>query len=116
MKGAAAISLRFSFVPGFAEYNIHVRGSLAAATADIERNTYTLDRYRPTDPDFENYAMVVSRAKSLKAQARRTLRKYVLSKLHLEKRGTPYGESIARAMDAFYGGANLDRRRCAESR
>ena len=102
VKGAAAIDLRFSFVPGFAEYNVHVRGSLAAATADIERNTYTLDRYRAADPDFENYAMVVSRAKSLKAQARRTLRKYVLSKLHLEKRGTPYGESIARAMDAFY--------------
>ena len=74
VKGAAAIDLRFSFVPGFAEYNIHVRGSLAAATADIERNTYTLDRYRPADPDFENYAMLVSRAKSLKAQARRTLR------------------------------------------
>ena len=101
-KGAAAINLRFSFVPGFAEYNIHVRGSLAAATADIERNTYALDSYRPTDPDFDNYAMEVSRAKSLKAQARRTLKKYVLSKMHLEKRGTPYGESIARAMDAFY--------------
>jgi predicted dehydrogenase/nucleoside-diphosphate-sugar epimerase len=110
VKGAVAISLRFSFVPGFAEYNIHVRGSLAAATADIERNTYTLDRYRPTDPDFENYAMVVSRARSLKAQARRTLRKYLLSKLHLEKRGTPYGESIARAMDAFYDSRNLDER------
>jgi predicted dehydrogenase/nucleoside-diphosphate-sugar epimerase len=110
VKDAAAISLRFSFAPGFTEYNIHVRGSLAAATADIERNTYALDRFRPADPDFENYAMVAGRAKSLKAQARRTLAKYVLSKLHLEKRGTPYGESIARAMDAFYGGANLDRR------
>jgi len=110
VKGAATIGLRFSFVPGFAEYNIHVRGSLAAATADMERNSYTLDRYRPTDTDFENYAIVVSRAKSLKAQARRTLTKYVLSKLHLEKRGTPYGEGIARAMDAFYGGASLDER------
>ncbi len=110
VKDASAISLRFSFAPGFAEYNIHVSGSLAAATADIERNTYALDRYRPADPDFENYAMVAGRAKSLKAQARRTLAKYVLSKLHLEKRGTPYGESIARAMVAFYGGANLDRR------
>ena len=110
VKGAAAISLRFSFVPGFAEYNIHVRGSLAAATADIERNTYALDRYRAADPDFENYAIVVSRAKSLKAQARQTLKKYVLSKLHLEKRGTPYGESIARALDEFYSGPNPDSR------
>ena len=35
-----------------------------AATADIERNTYTLDGYRPLDPDFESYAMVASQAKS----------------------------------------------------
>ena len=103
VKGPAAIGLNFSFVPGFAEHNIHVRGSLATATANIERNTYALERYRPADPDFENYAIIASRAKSEKAQARRTLAKYVLSKLGLEKRGTPFGESIARAMDAFYG-------------
>ncbi|MGD0345772.1 MAG: NAD-dependent epimerase/dehydratase family protein [Terracidiphilus sp.] len=105
VKGPAAIGLHCSFVPGFAEYNIHVRGSLASATADIERNTYTLDRYRPADPDFENYAMVAARAKYTKAQARWTLARYVLSKLHLERRGTAYGESIAGAMDAFYGDA-----------
>ena len=58
--------------------------------------------HRPSDPDFENYSMLVSQAKSLKRQARRTLRNYVESKLHLRARGNPYGESIARAMDAFY--------------
>jgi predicted dehydrogenase/nucleoside-diphosphate-sugar epimerase len=105
VKGPAAIGLYFSFVPGFAEYNIHVRGSLASATADMERNTYALERHRPADPDFENYAMIARRAKYLKAQARWTLAKYVLSKLHLEKRGTAYGQSIAGAMDAFYGDA-----------
>jgi hypothetical protein len=30
VKGQTAIELRFSFVPGFGEYTIHVRGSLAA--------------------------------------------------------------------------------------
>ncbi len=104
--GPAAIDLRCSFVPGFGEYSVHVRGSLAAATADIERNAYTLDRYRPADPDFENYAMLAARARELKAQARGTLARYVRSKLRLEKRGSPYGESIARAMDAFYAGLN----------
>ncbi|MDR3753886.1 MAG: NAD(P)-dependent oxidoreductase, partial [Terracidiphilus sp.] len=44
-----------------------------------------------------------SRAKHQKAQARRTLAKYVLSKLGLEQRGTAYGVSIARALDAYYG-------------
>jgi len=102
VKGPAAIGIECSFVPGFAEYNIHVRGSLAAATADIERNTYALERYRPADPDFENYTIVASRAKHQKSQARRTLARYVLSKLGLEKRGTTFGESVARAMDTFY--------------
>ena len=94
VKGAAAVELRFSFVPGFAEYTIHVRGSLAAATVDIERNTYTLDEHRPSDPDFENYAMVVSRAKSLKRQARRTLWRYVGSKLHLESAAIPTARAL----------------------
>ena len=102
VKGKTAVELRMSFVPGFGEYNVHVRGSLGSATADMERNTYALELYRPADPDFENYAMIVRRARSLKAQARHTLRQYMLSKLRLCKRGTPYGESIARAMDAFY--------------
>ncbi|MGC9224365.1 MAG: NAD-dependent epimerase/dehydratase family protein [Terracidiphilus sp.] len=104
VKGAAAIHLRASFVPGFAEFNIHLRGTFAAATADIERNTYTVERYRAADPDFENYAMLAAHAKQLKKQARGTLARYVLSKLHLEKRATPFGESIARALDAFYAG------------
>jgi nucleoside-diphosphate-sugar epimerase/predicted dehydrogenase len=99
---STAVELRLSFVPGFAEYNIHVRGSLAAATADFESNTYTLQQHRPKDPDFDRYAMIVDRASSLKRQARRTLWKYVAAKMKLGKRGNPYGESIARAMDAFY--------------
>ncbi len=112
LAGATAVDLHFSFVPGFSEYKIEARGTLAAATVDFERNTYTLDEHRPADPDFETRAIVVSRANTLKAQANKTLSKYIKSKLHLETRGNPYGESIARAMDAFYGaqGAALDDR------
>jgi predicted dehydrogenase/nucleoside-diphosphate-sugar epimerase len=104
LKDRTMVELRFSFVPGFAEFNVHVRGLLASATADLERNTYTLERYRAADPDFESYALLAARARSLKQQARRTLKQYIFSKLYLEKRGTSYGESIARAMDAFYAG------------
>jgi len=109
-KGRTAVELRFSFVPGFAEYTIHVRGSLAAATVDFERNTYTLDQHRPSDPDFDSRAIVVERAESLKRQANRTLWTYIESKLKLEKRGNPYGASIARGMDTFYGAGPLDGR------
>jgi predicted dehydrogenase/nucleoside-diphosphate-sugar epimerase len=108
-KGQTAVELRFSFVPGFGEYTIHVRGSLAAATVDFERNTYTLDEHLPRDPDFDSYAMIADRAKSLKRQARRSLREYVLSKMHLCARGNPYGASIARAMDAFYDSLHLNK-------
>jgi len=109
-RGRTAIELRFSFVPGFSEYTIHVRGSLAAATVDFERNIYTIDEHRPSDPDFENYAMLLGRAKSLKKQARQTLGSYIKSKLKLNKRGNPYGASIARAMDAFYSPIAPDER------
>jgi nucleoside-diphosphate-sugar epimerase/predicted dehydrogenase len=109
-KGKTAVELRFSFIPGFGEFTIHVRGSLAAATVDFERNTYTLDEHRPCDPDFDSYEMIASRAKSLKRQARRNLWRYALSKMHLCARGNPYGASIARAMDAFYDSQTLDAR------
>ena len=110
LRGKTAVELRFSFVPGFAEYAIHVRGSLASATVDLERNTFTLDEHLPRDPDFENHAILGRRARSLSRQALGTLIKYVKAKLHLEKRGNPYGASMARAMDAFYAPLPMDER------
>lgn len=101
-KGRTSIEARMRFIPAFAEFSVHVRGALAAATADLERNTYTLHRHLPKDMDFENCARVTEEARGAIRQARRTLGSYIRSKLHLEKRGTPYAESIGRAMDAFY--------------
>ena len=116
LKGRAAIQLRFSFVPGFSEYTIQARGSLAAASVDFDRDTYTLRRHRPLSEDFDRYAMVVDGARAARRQARRTLRKYVLSKLHLRSNGTPYGASIAAALNAFYAtpARALDERICGQ--
>ena len=111
-NGRTAVELRFSFVPGFGEYTIQARGSLASATVDFDRDTYTLRRHRPLSEDFDRYAMVLSGARSARRQAERTLRNYMLSKLHHRSSGTPYGASIAGALNAFYttpGGA-LDER------
>jgi predicted dehydrogenase/nucleoside-diphosphate-sugar epimerase len=117
VKGPTAVELRFSFVPGFDEQTIHVRGTLAAATVDFVRNTYVLLQHRPVGDDFDRHAIAVHQAGALKRQARRTMVEYALSKLHLVARGSPYGASIARTMDAFYGPARLpiDRRIGAES-
>jgi len=109
-KGKTAVDLRFSFVPGFAEYNLHVRGSLASATVDFERNTYTLQQYHPCEQDFNNFAIVTTQAKGLRKQAWRTLLNYIFSKLKIGKRGNPYGASIAGAMDAFYAPQGMDER------
>ncbi len=111
-KGRTAIDLRFSFVPGFAEYTIQARGSLASATVDFDRDTYTLLRHRPLSEDFDRYTMVAHGARSARRQARRTLRNYLLSKLQLRPNGTPYGASIARALSAFYAtrGGTIDER------
>ena len=95
--GPVGVTLSFSFAPGFSEHTIHVRGSLAAATVDFERNTYLLHRHTPTGLDFDRYHMTVSEAKALKRQARSTLGQVIYSKLR-PIGGGPYGQSIARAM------------------
>jgi nucleoside-diphosphate-sugar epimerase/predicted dehydrogenase len=99
--GPVGVTLSFSFAPGFSEHTIHVRGSLASATVDFERDTYLLHRHTPTGLDFDRYHMTTSEAKSLKRQARRTLGGVIYSKLR-PTGGGPYGRSIARALQAFY--------------
>jgi predicted dehydrogenase/nucleoside-diphosphate-sugar epimerase len=102
VKVRTAIELRFSFVPGFGEYTIHARGSLASATVDFDCNTYILRRHQPLSDDFDRYAMVADTARNARRQARRTLMDYALSKFHLRLNGSPYGASIAGALKAFY--------------
>jgi predicted dehydrogenase/nucleoside-diphosphate-sugar epimerase len=112
LKGRVAAELRFSFVPGFTEHAVHVRGLLGSATADLERNTYSLRRHLPRSDDFDRHDMVRDEARGLAAQARQTLRDYIFSKLRPRRAGTPYGSSIARTLEAFYGalGGPLDER------
>ena len=98
------VTLNFSFASGFTEHSIHIRGSLASATADFERNTYVLHRHTPFGLDFDRHQMVVSEANALKRQARRTFAQVALEKLR-PSLGNPYGQSIASALQSFY--ANL---------
>ncbi len=44
-SGPCAVTLHLSFSPGFTEQSIHVRGTLASATVDFERNTYLLHQH-----------------------------------------------------------------------
>ncbi len=102
--GPCAVTLQLSFSPGFTEQMIRVRGTLASATVDFERNTYLLHQHTRYGLDFDRYRMIRQEASSLAAQARRSLTHYALSKLKLSSKGSPYGLSIARALRAFYAG------------
>jgi predicted dehydrogenase/nucleoside-diphosphate-sugar epimerase len=111
-KGRTAVDINMSFVRGFTEHGIHVRGALCSATVDFERNTYVLHRHLPKDIDIDRYAVLVTEAGMLTTQARRTLGNYVAAKVVKSAKGNPYGHSIALAANAFYRSLRgpLDRR------
>jgi len=110
--GPVAVTLHLSFAPGFTEQMIHIRGTLASATVDFERNTYLLHQHTRYGLDFDRYRMIRREASSLAVQARRSLTQYALSKLKLPSKGNPYGLSIARALRSFYAelGRTIDPR------
>ena len=81
-----AATINLSFSPGFTEQTIHLRGSLASATADFERNTYVRHEHTRYGIDIDRFRMTTQEAASLRSQAWRTLGDYGLSKLKLSRR------------------------------
>ena len=100
-QSTTGLTLNLSFASGFSEHSIHVRGSLASATVDFERNTYLLHRHTKFGPDFDRFRMTVSEGKALQHEAWRLFSHVVLSKFG-RSIGNPYGESIANALQSFY--------------
>ncbi len=103
-RGATGATLSFSFASGFTEQDIHIRGGLGSSIVDFERNTYVLRRHTRSSIDFDRYRMIGDEASQLRSHARHTLARYVLSKLKLSTKGSSYGLSISRAVQAFYTG------------
>ena len=101
VEGTAA-ELNFSFIPGVTEHTIHVRGAFGTATADLEHNTYTLDRLTPYSTEFDRFVRVRRRGVGLAAQAGTNVCRHVLSKLKLSRYGNAYGASIAASVAEFY--------------
>ncbi|HEX7507363.1 MAG TPA: Gfo/Idh/MocA family oxidoreductase [Polyangia bacterium] len=109
--GAATVDLRMSLGPGFTEHLLHVRGILAAATVDFERNTYILQRHAPLDMDFDRLAMTHAEAAQACWQSWSTVADYVMGKAKRSRRGgSPYAAGIRGAAAAFHTSAELDRR------
>lgn len=101
--GSTSIRIRLSFIDGYPEHYIHVRGTAAAATVDFERSTYVASEHSPHLLDVDRYLDVASSAGHSFAQASGVLAKSVLSKAGVGKLPAgPFENSVARAIQAFY--------------
>ncbi len=110
--GATQAQVRFSLISGYPEQKIHVRGSLASASVDLDRNIFQLHRHRPLGLDFDRFAATVSEAADAVKQGGETLLSVFLTKAKLQVAGTPFEASIRRSVQAFYAnlGGTLDER------
>ncbi len=106
------VHLRYSFVPGYTEHVLRVRGTLASATVDFERDRYLLHRHRPLAVDFDRFAATACESAEALVQASRTLRDYARYKAKLGGDGPPFLAGITRSVRAFYNslGGDLDER------
>ncbi len=101
-RGPTAIDIRCSFIPGFVERTVHVRGTCGSAVADIERNTYTIQRNTKYAYDVDKYRVLTATAKALRKRARRNLANYILSKFGLSDDGNSFQASIVGSVRSFY--------------
>ena len=101
-QGRTSLRLRLSFIDGYPEHYVHVRGTHGAATVDFEKNTLLIEEHTPNTLELDRFANVVSVAASAVRQAVTTLGHALLAKLKLSHRSSPFQTSIARAALRFY--------------
>lgn len=101
-QGKTSVRLRFSFIDGFPEHHVHVRGTHGKATVDFEKNTYLVEEHTPLNLDLDRFANVLSVSGSAAWQATETLGASLLTKLKLSDRSNPFQHSISRAIARFY--------------
>jgi nucleoside-diphosphate-sugar epimerase/predicted dehydrogenase len=115
-KGAAQARLRLSFIDGYPEHYIHVRGTQAVARCDFENSTYVCLDHTPHLLDVDRFLTVANTSKDAVVQAGETLAGFVLTKMGMSKSGGPFQHSISRIVQTFYAGrtGGLDERVSAE--
>jgi len=103
------VSVEIDFGPGFPQRTISVRGLFGSAFVDFDANVCFVDRFTPSDPDFDRYSRSVRVATESRSQARRTLTDYLLGKLKLKQRGNPFQNSIDDSVASFYSAVRSSR-------
>jgi nucleoside-diphosphate-sugar epimerase/predicted dehydrogenase len=113
-RGRTDVRLHFSFIDGYTEHRLHVRGTSASATVDFELDTYVLNEHSHDLSDLDHLATVARAAGSTLLQAGATFGSLVLAKAGLAYDPGPYQASITRAVQRFHadraGGRALDAR------
>ncbi|MGF1469604.1 MAG: NAD-dependent epimerase/dehydratase family protein [Sandaracinaceae bacterium] len=101
-KGSTSVRIRFSFLQGYPEHYVHVRGTNGTGRVDFENNTYVRQAHTPHLLDIDRFSNVTRAATSAFAQSAATLGGVVLAKAGVLKADGPFAASIARAVDRFY--------------
>ena len=101
-----AVAVNLSFTNGFPNRSVEVRGSTAQARCDYERDIYYRDAFNDAGVIFEPLKAVRLLNKQLRAEARTNFIRQVKSANKL----APFGLSITRALQNFYGNHSLDSR------
>lgn len=111
-RGNVAMRIRFSFIDGYPEHYIVVRGTHGSAIVDFERNLYQFKAHTPYMLDLDRFANTWKPAKQEVTQGMQTLGDVVLSKMKLSQQTAPFAESIARTIAGFYAqrGGVMDER------
>ncbi len=111
-KGSTSVRIRFSFIDGFSEHYVHVRGTQGTGHCDFENSTYVRQEHTPQLLDIDRYINVTHAARDQVVQATGTLANFVLGKAGVVKVAEPFGVSIARAVERFYAtrGSTIDER------
>ncbi len=107
--GRVAVDININLGPGFNHRTIFVRGLFGSATVDFDANTCAIDQRTPFSTDLDRYRRTQSLAHQLSEQARTTLFDYVLSKVKLRRRGSPYQVSILDSVAGFYSSLRANR-------
>lgn len=101
-KGSTTVRVRLSFVPGYPEHYVHLRGFNGSGHVDFEKNTYVHEEHTPHLLDIDRFANVSAGARDSLVQATGTLAGFVLAKAGLAKLGGPFELSIGRAVECFH--------------
>ncbi len=100
--GRTAVDINLELGPGFSQRTISARGALGTVIADLDSDTCVLDRGTRSGIDFDRYHRSINQSRQIKQQARHTLADYLLSKIKLRKRGSPYDKWTLNCVAAFY--------------